>query len=226
MKCRLCGAPTLPFATVRGRGYERCPACGYVGLLRRDFPSRAAERARYLAHRNDPADAGYRGFLEAFLGRVLAPGLDPGARVLDYGSGPRPALAEILREKGFSRVSAYDPYFAPGSAWRRRSYDLVLVHEVAEHLREPGRSLRALAGRLAPGGRLAIRTRFPPEGAEAFSSWWYREDETHLGFFATGSLRALAAAAGLEVRSLEAPDLAVLEAPGGRSGAAANSNIA
>lgn len=226
MICRLCGGTALPFSTVRGRAYERCPACGYVGLLRRSFPSREAERARYLAHRNDPAEPGYRGFLEAFLDRVLPRGLDPATRILDFGSGPRPALVELLRGRGFSAVEAYDPCFAPGSSWRRRSYGLVLVHEVAEHLREPGRSLRALAGRLVPGGLLAVRTRFLPGSAEAFAAWWYREDETHLGFFAPESLRALAASAGLGLRTLEAPDLAVLEAPGGRGGAAATPYIA
>ncbi|MBL8967073.1 MAG: methyltransferase domain-containing protein [Spirochaetaceae bacterium] len=206
MSCRLCGeARTRAFA-VRSLAYHDCPRCGYIGLAAADMPTREAERARYLLHRNDPADAGYRAFLLAFVEAL--PGLGPGLRILDYGSGPTPALAALLAERG-CLVDAYDPCFAPSTAWRRRSYGLVAVHEVAEHLRFPRRALGALARRLDPGGRLALRTRFAPGDEAAFARWWYREDPTHVGFFRERSFACLAEFLDLELEELAPPDRAV-----------------
>jgi len=85
----------------------------------------------------------------------------------------------------------------------------VAVHEVAEHLRFPRRALGALARRLEPRGRLALRTRFAPEDEAAFARWWYREDPTHVGFFRERSFRFLAGLLGLDLEELAAPDRAV-----------------
>ncbi len=212
MRCRLCGSISIFPRSVGGSDYAFCRDCGFVGLARRFFPTREAEKARYLLHRNDPAEPGYRSFLQAFIERGLEPFLAPGAAVLDFGSGPVSALAPLLAERGWA-ASTYDPYFAPGGAWRRRSWDAIAVHEVAEHLRQPGRTLAALARLLAPGGVLAIRTRFAPEDSREFEAWWYRRDSTHIGFYRPESFLCLARSFGMELRMTEAPDLAVLARP-------------
>ncbi len=210
MTCRLCGAPDPRRFFARGKGYLDCPQCGYVGLEPTLFPRRDDECARYLLHKNDSADIGYRNFLETFVKAL--PKIAPGARVLDFGSGPVPALSDMLRARGFI-VTSYDPFFAPGKAWRRHLFDLIVAHEVAEHLRFPGRSLGALAGRLSIGGWLALRTRFAPDSDEEFVRWWYREDSTHVGFFRARSFVFLAGKLGLELEELSAPDRVVLRKP-------------
>ena len=182
MRCRLCGSAATRSRLFGLAEYSFCGDCGFVGLARRFFPTREAEEARYRLHRNDPAEAGYRAFLGLFMEKALEPFLAPGAAVLDFGSGPVSALAALLAEKGWA-ASAYDPYFAPGRAWRRRSWEAIALHEVAEHLRQPGKTLSALSRLLAPGGVLAIRTRFAPENSDDFGSWWYRRDITHIGFY-------------------------------------------
>jgi len=209
MVCRLCGSPGgLPFLADAFE-YVECPVCGYIGLGRRFFPDRQAEKARYLLHRNDPSEPGYRSYLSAFVDLALAPHLAPDASILDFGSGPEPALTVLLQERGY-RPKPYDPYFAPSRAWRRRRWDGVVVHEVAEHLREPGRSFAVLARCLMPGGVLAIRTRFAPDSRPDFAAWWYRRDSTHLGFFKPSSFAWLGGHLGLEQVLAHAPDTIVL----------------
>jgi len=183
-----------------------------MGRSAAEFLDRAAEEARYRLHRNDLADSGYRGFLEAFIARALLPFAPPGSAILDYGSGPVPALARLLRAKGFT-VECFDPFFAPSVQWKKKRFALVALHETAEHLKYPKRSLAAVARALGPGGALAIRTRFLPEKVSAFDGWWYKDDMTHVGFFSRRSFERLSADLGLELALLEEPDLAVLRKP-------------
>ena len=212
MSCRLCGDRSTRRLELGDSAYEDCPACGYLGLSRSCFLDRRSELERYRLHRNDPGESGYRAFLESFIEAAIAPYLARGASILDFGSGPRPALTELLLERGWDAV-AYDPFFAPGDAWRKRAWDAAAVHEVAEHLRSPFRSLSALASRIAPGGFLAVRTRFAPESDSELENWWYRLDPTHIGFFRERSFAILAGRLGMEVSKIQRPDLAVLSKP-------------
>lgn len=204
MTCPVCGrrefrAPGAPpWALARDASYFRCPRCSYVYLDRNLLAAPEEEKARYLLHRNDPADPGYRSWLEDFIRKAVLPFAPPGGRILDFGSGPVPALARLLSDRGY-RVSVYDPYFAPDRTSRAGPFDLISLHEVAEHLARPYFELSRLARALAPGGRLAIRTRFAPEDPGEFRTWWYREDPTHVGFFGSRTLAALATRLGMAV---------------------------
>jgi SAM-dependent methyltransferase len=97
-----------------------------------------------------------------------------------------------------------------------RSFDWIVLHEVLEHIFEPARTLRLLSTYLAPGGRVAISTRFAPanpEGsvsARTFASWWYRLDLTHVSFFGPKSLELLGSACGMSLVSAVYPRFAVL----------------
>jgi hypothetical protein len=214
VKCRLCGSSATSILALGGLSYTDCRVCGYIGLAVRHFPSRESELARYALHRNDPSEGGYRRYLSRFVDGAVVPFAGPGARILDFGSGPEPALALILRDRGYD-CSVYDPFFAPALSWRRRLWDLIAVHEVAEHLRAPGRTLRSLAGKLEAGGALACRSRFPPAAAGALESWWYRFDTTHLGFFRPETWAFLAEACGLVIALLAEPDTVVMRRPRG-----------
>ena len=207
MPCRLCGEPTLPFAA-SGTPYEECPSCGYVQLVAGRLPSIEAEKNRYLLHQNSSGDQGYRKFIKEFL-HVAAPYIKPGGMVLDFGSGPQPVPAGMLSDMGFT-VTAYDPLFAPVEDWRMRTWDAIVLHEVAEHLAQPWQVFAGLAGLLVPGGVLCIRTRFLPVRRESFATWHYRSDETHVGFFSARSARSMAVRLGLSPLLIEDPDRIIL----------------
>jgi len=61
---------------------------------------------------------------------------------------------------------------------------MIVLHEVFEHLVDPGNTFRTLRRRCLPGGRICIRSGFLPDSPDAFDSWWYRSDLTHIGFLA------------------------------------------
>lgn len=204
--CPLCGASATRFPDERsvfGRRFFRCPECRLVSVARAELPSRGEEDERYRAHRNDPTDEGYR----AYLGRLvdsLVPRLAPGDAGLDYGSGPVPVLAELFGERGFS-VAIWDPLFAPDEAPLGRRYDFVTCAETAEHFHRPADELARLSALLAPGGRLALLTQPVPE---AFASWYYVRDVTHVSFYDATTFEWIARRHGWKLE-LPRPDVAV-----------------
>ena len=158
MDCPLCGTPNPePFHRDSRREYLRCGLCRLVFVPPDYFPDAAAERAEYALHQNDTEDAGYRRFLSR-LAEPLMQRLERGAHGLDFGCGPGPALAAMLREAGF-RVALYDPFFHPDRAVLSASYDFITATEVVEHLHRPGAELSALWERLQAGGYLGIMTK-------------------------------------------------------------------
>jgi 2-polyprenyl-3-methyl-5-hydroxy-6-metoxy-1,4-benzoquinol methylase len=151
------------------------------------YLSREAELAQYQLHRNDVADVGYRQFLSRLMLPLIAK-LTPGACGLDFGCGPGPALAHMLRESGFE-VALYDSFFAPdASVLEARSYAFICATEVVEHLHHPGRELERLWSLLQPGGYLGIMTKLVSDKT-AFANWHYKNDPTHVCFFSRDTWR-------------------------------------
>jgi SAM-dependent methyltransferase len=186
--CPLCAAgATAAFSEDRRRPYRRCDRCALVFVPPPWRPSAAAERAEYDRHENDPADPGYRRFLGRLAGPLLAT-LPPAQAGLDFGCGPGPALAAMLREAGH-RVDLYDPFYAPDrAALARGQRDFITATEVVEHLHQPGLELARLWARLRVGGVLAIMTKHVRD-REAFDRWHYKNDTTHVCFFSSASWR-------------------------------------
>ncbi len=178
--CPLCGAASRPFLDDGRRRYLRCLDCSLSFLSAHAHPAPDAARARYLLHRNDPADAGYRAWLERLL-TPLSERLRPGAAGLDFGCGPGPAASSLMRARGFA-VRDYDPLFEPDAAALDARYDFIVCTEVLEHLARPDEVLRRLDSLLAPGGVLGATTGIL-EDDSAFRSWWYRQDPTHVAFY-------------------------------------------
>jgi SAM-dependent methyltransferase len=115
--------------------------------------------------------------------------------VLDYGCGPSPVLAELLKREGFS-CDVYDPFFFP--SFPEGSYDLVISTEVFEHLREIRAELYRIHKLIKPGGYLAIMTSQHDVVCD-FENWWYKNDPTHICFFSTSTYDWLAKEFGFEI---------------------------
>ncbi|WP_375258455.1 class I SAM-dependent methyltransferase [Citreimonas sp.] len=209
--CPVCGAASAPFVTLGGRAYFRCPTCAARFLDPAHHPAPADERAHYLHHENDVHDPRYRRFLSKLADPLLAR-LAPGARGLDYGCGPGPALAAMLREAGHA-VALYDPAFAPDPAPLATSYDFVTCTEVAEHFHRPADEFARLRALVRPGGWLAVMTCFQTDDAR-FADWHYRKDPTHVVFYREETFRHLARAWGWSC-AVPVKDVVLMQRPGG-----------
>jgi len=210
-RCPVCkAAPARFLDRVAQRDYWRCPVCAATFLDPAQLPDAATELAHYRLHRNDPRDPGYRGFL-ARLAEPLRARLAPGACGLDYGCGPGPALAAMLREAGHP-MAVYDPFFAPDTAVMEMRYDFITCTEAIEHFHRPAREFGRLDRLLRPGGWLGLMTEFQ-DGDQGFARWHYRRDPTHVVFYREETLRYLAARAGWHCE-IPRPNVALLRKPG------------
>ena len=183
--CPLCGSGDASLLyTSRNRAgcrrFRHCRECDLVFVPQRYHLDAEAQRRRYLEHNNDPEDADYRAFLSRLLD-PLRPRLAPGSVGLDYGAGPGPALAVMLREEGFV-VRLYDPFFHPDDDALRRSYDFIACTETAEHFANPAKEMRTLDRLLRPSGWLGMMTGMLDSWSD-FPDWYYHRDPTHVCFY-------------------------------------------
>ena len=96
---------------VDGASYFACDICQARFLDPDQLPDRMTEHSHYLLHENDPDDAGYRAFLSKLADPLIEKLTTPSSG-LDYGCGPGPALAHMLRDTGH-HVALFDPIFQP-----------------------------------------------------------------------------------------------------------------
>ena len=189
--------------------YWRCGVCEARFLDARHHLSLAGELAHYRNHENAVDDPGYRRFL-ARLATPLIERIAPGSRGLDYGCGPGPALAAMLREAGHA-VALYDPFFHPDPAPLAAHYDFITCTEVAEHFRNPADEFDRFGRMLEPGGWLAVMTCFQTDD-ERFAAWHYRRDPTHVVFYREETFRVIASQRGWSCE-IPAKDVALLRKP-------------
>lgn len=187
--CPLCAANLHRYHDDDTRLYMHCPKCRLVHVPPGWQISEEEEHAEYLLHENDPEDSGYRRFLSR-LADPLLERLPPGSHGLDFGCGPGPALAQMLREAGHT-VDLYDHFFAQNKAVFERDYDFITASEVLEHLRDPRQELDRLRGLLRPGGILGVMTKLVRD-RQSFTTWHYIRDPTHVSFFSRKTLDWLA----------------------------------
>ena len=191
LNCPVCGGgDTAVLLTDRhNKAYHRCTMCHATFRDPSGFLTPEAEYAHYLTHENAVDDVGYRTYLSKLADPLLTR-LGPASSGLDYGCGPAPALAEMMREAGHS-VSVFDPFFETDKSPLMRSYDFVTCTETVEHFHSPAVEFKRLAGLLKPGGLLAVMTIFQTDDAR-FATWRYRYDPTHVVFYREHTFAVLA----------------------------------
>lgn len=200
------------------RVYHHCETCGGIFLDRAYLLSSVDEKNRYEKHDNSLKNAGYRRYLEDFISAVLTfPALNEEnpenrRKIHDFGSGPEPALATLLGEKGFE-VHFSDKFFAPLPKMFPGGADILTCLEVAEHFMDPLGEFALMASLLRPGGFLALGTLLLESGGtypsiwDFFAPWWYRQDATHISFYSEKSLRLVAGDAGFEWQGQAGPHI-------------------
>ncbi|HKK58996.1 MAG TPA: class I SAM-dependent methyltransferase [Salinivirga sp.] len=181
MLCPLCENHDVHFfAEDKNKRYKHCNVCDLVFVEEDFLPDQTEEKLRYDEHQNTIEDKGY----VAFLSRIIQPlqsHLNENAIGLDFGSGPNPVLAKILKDKGYE-MEIYDPYFAPDLKVFDRKYDFITATEVVEHMHNPAEDYKRMFSVLEKEGVLALMTKLRTPDIN-FTTWHYKNDLTHVSFY-------------------------------------------
>lgn len=190
MNCPVClGAQSALFMEDGERKYWRCGQCEARFMDPDSHLSSQEEYDHYLLHENNTGDLRYRAFLEK-LSNPLLTKLKPASSGLDYGCGPGPALAAMMREAGHN-VKLFDPYFHNDEQVLSQTFDFITCSETAEHFYRPWEEFRRLDSLMKFGAWLAIMTCFQTDD-DAFARWYYRRDPTHVVFYREATFAWLA----------------------------------
>jgi 2-polyprenyl-3-methyl-5-hydroxy-6-metoxy-1,4-benzoquinol methylase len=186
-----------------------CPECGLVTVPQLFHCTPEDERCRYDLHDNTIENQGYVRFLSE-VADIARSHLPQGAMVLDYGCGGNAVLSAILNRSGM-RCDPYDPLYQgyPHPAEGAR-YDAVIMCEVIEHCRDVGATLRDVAGLLASGGKVIIRTQCLAPDTD-ITRWWYAQDITHVNFFPLRALETAAHCLGKVCVATSKEDIVIFE---------------
>ncbi|OUR98552.1 hypothetical protein A9Q84_03830 [Halobacteriovorax marinus] len=179
-KCPLCRNSKISQCFEdKSRAYYLCDTCKLIFVPENSLLNLKEEREIYDLHENDPSDPRYREFMERMLTPLRKYISGEG---LDFGCGPGPVVAPILKEEGIE-VSNYDPIFFPDNSLLEKRYQFVVATEVIEHIYESKEGFEQMLSVLAPYGGLGIMTSFYPDDINKFKNWGYMRDPTHVRFF-------------------------------------------
>jgi ribosomal protein L37AE/L43A len=197
------------FQRIQDKDYWRCEDCRVTFLGSSHWPSIQDERAQYRLHENNSDSLGYRRFLEK-LSAPLIEQLEDGLSGLDYGCGPGPALASMMRDAGHT-MTDFDPCFVDVPDALTHMYDFITCTETAEHFHYPAREFDRLDRLLKPGGWLAVMTTFQTDDA-LFENWHYRRDPTHVAFYCEQTFNKIATQRGWAC-AFPVKDVALMQKP-------------
>lgn len=188
--CPLChNLDTHHYHSDKRRDYLQCSECQLVFVDPKQRLDAEAEKAHYDLHENDPSDQGYRRFLSRIADPILQR-VAPQSNGLDFGCGPGPTLSLMLEEQGHN-MKLYDIYYHPNRSVLECQYDFVTATEVIEHLYHPDEVWQQWLNLVKPGGWIGLMTKMVIN-KEAFATWHYKNDVTHVVFFSRQTFEYLA----------------------------------
>lgn len=159
--------------------FYKCLFCEFYFKNRDKLLSREEEKQRYQLHENSMENEGYVKMFEHFIDEMQLGDLDA-RTTLDFGCGPGPVLAKLLKQNDIS-TDIYDPYFFPELPTKK--FDLITSTEVFEHLKDPLDTFDVVDSLLNSNGHIAIMTQWHSNDDERFKKWYYKRDPTHISFF-------------------------------------------
>jgi len=159
---------------LHGRAILSCAHCSLLFVPPTHHLTPSDERARYDLHCNDAHDEGYKSFMRRLTRPLAAQVLkrqslrsmmaSPTHAIgLDFGCGPTPLLASIMKNDHDIEMQSYDPLYFPNQELLSRVYPFVSCSEVVEHFATPHASWSLLQRLVAPDGILAVSTSVVPE---------------------------------------------------------------
>lgn len=189
MKCPLCNNESVnAFSEDKRRVYFKCSNCSLAFVERSKLLSQSEERKRYDLHDNTLNNVGYVKYLST-IADIISDLNIKNPVVLDFGCGKNAVLETILTQKKITCIS-YDPLYNIGLDSLKKQYDIIVMYEVIEHAYDIGKELKLLSNLLKVDGILILRTEILEETND-FNNWWYKEDPTHVNFFAPKTLETV-----------------------------------
>lgn len=211
MNCKICNNKTVIIYDKQfDINYYNCTNCDCIFINPDNIVAKEEELKIYNYHKNTLENAGYVNMFRDFITKTIVPYKSNIKSALDFGSGPEPVLAHLLREEGFE-VDIYDPFYSADKVYENKTYDLITSTEVFEHLSEPVKTLETLCKSLNPNGIISIMTLFHLQDSEKFQNWWYRRDCTHIFFYSHDTFKYLAEAFNLKILLLDSKNLCVMQ---------------
>lgn len=195
--CPLCDSTNIQhYHTDKRRDYWQCTCCELVFVAEAQRLTSLEEKRIYDQHQNDPSDLGYRRFLSRFSNPLIER-VEPNSYGLDFGCGPGPTLSKMLEQAGHN-VELYDIYYFPDKSVLENQYDFITATEVIEHLYSPKKVWQKWLELVKAGGWIGVMTKLVRD-LEAFSSWHYKNDLTHVCFYSRTTFQFLAQRDNLEI---------------------------
>ena len=200
LNCKVCGTSCAPivYKKIKSR-YHRCPKCEFIFKDESCYLTEAQELSIYQEHNNSIDDSAYQTYFKEFIEKCISGFVSGSIEALDFGSGPEPVLASMLKHQYGYRVDVYDKFFSPEKIYEGKLYDLITATEVVEHLEEPIEYFKLFHAFLKPGGFLAVMTQFHPNDTGRFENWHYRRDESHVSFFTPKTIADIAEQVGFDI---------------------------
>ena len=194
MICLICESKTKTYKHPKFHiTFHECLHCEAIFKDKKHFITKEEEKDIYDLHQNTLDNEGYVNYLDDFIQKAVVPFKETyQSSALDFGSGPGPVLAHLLKEKYHAKVNIYDPFYAPNDTYVHQTYDLITTTEVFEHLKDPIQTLNALKALLKPDGIISIMTLFHPKDQIKFFDWFYIRDESHIVFFTPKTFQVMA----------------------------------
>ncbi len=194
--CILCESPIaeslceLP-SPVGPRRYWHCGCCDMVFLDENQRFDLEGEKHQYELHQNSFEDQGYC----EFFSRLKDPLVDILSKKdfvngLDFGSGPQPVFAELMKHAGYP-MDIYDPIFSDSKSVLSKTYDFVTSTEVVEHFYDPKSGFETLAKLMHEDSILGLMTGML-DSWDKFANWHYRRELTHVCFYSRKTMEWLA----------------------------------
>jgi hypothetical protein len=201
MKCIICKRQTFSYDHPKfDMTFHECPSCKVIFKDIKNHIGRAEEFAVYENHQNSTDNQGYVDYLTHFIETAIVPYQHQnGLKALDYGSGPGPVLAEILKNQYGYQTDTYDPFYAPKQTFINHTYDLITCTEVIEHVKAPIDIFKIFKNHLSQNGILAIMTLFHPQDRNQFFDWFYIRDPSHIIFYTPDTIKIICKQVGLKL---------------------------
>jgi len=186
--CRLCHNTMTFFAHERKRDYYRCSFCDSIQMDHNAIISYEMEKHRYDQHNNDIHDLGYQAFVSPITDYIFKH-YTKDQKGLDFGAGPGPVIAKMLRGRQYDIV-LYDPYFHQNDDVLKQTYDYIIACEVIEHFNQAHHAFQQLKTLTDEKTEWIFMTQIYEDSID-FSTWHYKNDETHVIFYTKKTLAYL-----------------------------------